>query len=374
MRRTGHIRERSAGHFELRYQADGKTRTVTFRGGAKDAKTELRRLLRQVDMGEHADVGNKLTVGTWLTQWLSSVQETLAPQSHDRYGETIKNHLIPGLGDIPLAKLAESHITKFYASLERKDGKGAMAPRTRRQLHRVLSSALRRAVEDRMIARNPADTFRKRLPKVEKGEMKVLTPEQSRQLLDAVRDTPLYTPVLLALATGARRGECLALRWRNVDLDNGTVLIAESLEQRRGVPIRSKAPKGEKQRSVALPAFAVDALRSLKLRQTEQMFALGARVDGDTLVCMRRDGRAPSPASVTSTFTRLVARLPGMPAIHFHSLRHSHATALLQAGVHPKVAQERLGHASVAITLDLYSHVSSDMDKDAADRLDRAFQ
>ena len=166
----------------------------------------------------------------------------------------------------------------------------------------------------------------------------------------------------------------MALRWRNVDLDNGTVLIAESLEQRRGVPIRSKAPKGEKQRSVALPAFAVDALRSLKLRQTEQMFALGARVDGDTLVCMRRDGRAPSPASVTSTFTRLVARLPGMPAIHFHSLRHSHATALLQAGVHPKVAQERLGHASVAITLDLYSHVSSDMDKDAADRLDRAFQ
>jgi integrase len=381
MRRTGHIRQRAPGSFELRYSigvdpATGRRRiaTATVKGSRRDAEKELRRLLRQVDTGEHAAAGNKLTVGAWLSQWLASVRETLAPQSHDRYSEIVTNHLIPGLGDVPLARLTESHITTFYSSLERKDGKGAMAPRTRRQLHRVLSSALRRAVEDRMISRNPTDMFRKRMPKVEKVEMKVLTAAQSRQLLDAARDTPLYGPVLLALATGARRGECLALRWRNVDLEAGTVLIAESLEQRRGVPIRSKAPKGEKQRSIALPAFAVDALRGLKLRQVEQMFALGVRVEGDTLVCMHPDGKTPSPAAITNAFARLVARLSGMPAIRFHSLRHGHATALLLAGVHPKIAQERLGHSSVAMTMDLYSHVTSEMQRDAADKLDKAFR
>jgi integrase len=375
---SGHIRQRSPGSFEIRYRlSGGKVATATVRGSRKDAEKELRRLLRQVDTGEHVGPGAKMTVATWLKKWLVQVREELAPQSHDRYGEIVANHLIPGLGDITLAKLTPTDVGDFYAILAtggRRDQKdGALAPRTRRQLHRVLSSALNRAVEQQIIPRNPTDVFRRRLPRIEKREMLVLSAEQSLELLAAAQDGPLYAPVLLAISTGARRGECLALRWRSIDLDNGTALIFESLEQRRGHPIRAKAPKGEKSRSVALPAFAVAALRVLKREQAEHLFKLGIRQNGDTLVCLQPDGRAPSPAAVTNSFARLVAKVDGMPAIHFHSLRHSHATALLAAGVHPKIAQERLGHSSVAMTLDLYSHVTAEMQRGAADKLDEAF-
>lgn len=360
---TGHIRQRSPGSFEIRYAVDGKRKTATVRGTKRDAEKELRRLLRQVDLGEHADAG-QMTTGAWLTQWLGLVEETLAPQSHDRYETIIRCHLAPALGDVPLAKLAANHIAAAYAGLR-------MAPSTRRLIHRVLVAALARAVELSMIPRNPANVLRRRLPRVEATEMAVLTAEQVRRLLDAVGPgEDLHAPVLLALATGARRGECLALCWRNVNLDAGTVLISESTEKRTGQPARAKAPKNNRSRTVTLPSLAVAALRARKLAQAQELLRLGVRQDGSTLVCTRADGQVPSPVGLTIAFRRLMATLD-LPNIHFHSLRHTHATQLLAAGVHPKVAQERLGHSTVALTIDLYSHVSEGMQRDAADKLDR---
>jgi integrase len=382
-RRSGHLRERSPGAFEIRYSfgsdpATGKRRiaTATVRGSRKDAEKELRRLLRSLDTGEHVDP-NRITVREWLETWLAAVRSEVAPKTHERYGEIVNLLLIPALGNLQVAKLAPVHIQDAYngwATGGRRDGKpGGLAPRTRRHIHRILSAALTRAVEQQLIARNPCDVFKKRLPKVERREMAVLTPEQSARLLDALRHSHIYWPVLIALATGVRRGEVLAIRWRNVDLDRGTVRIVESLEQIK-TGLRFKAPKTDRARAVTLPSFAVEELRRLKREQAESLLALGVRQAGDTLVCARRDGKPLQPQSLTHEFPRFLARLTDVPRVRFHDLRHSHATQLLLAGVHPKVAQERLGHSTVTTTLDLYSHVTATMQEDAAGRLDAAFR
>ena len=383
MRRTGHIRERSPGSFELRYAlgtnpATGKRRTATatVHGSRKDAERELRRLLRAVDTGEHVDP-NRITVREWLRTWLGATRQEVAPRTAERYAEIVTNFLVPALGKLQLTKLAPVHIQDAYngwAAGGRRDGKeGGLAPRTRRHIHRILSSALARAVEQQLIARNPCDIFRKRLPKVERREMAVLTTEQSQNLLDAIRHSRVYWPVMIALATGMRRGEVLALRWRNVDLDRGNLRVVESLEQTKA-GLRAKAPKSEKARAITLPVFAIEELRHLRREQAEELLMLGCRQSGDTLLCARADGEPMQPRSLTYEFTRLVARLKGIPRVRFHDLRHSHATQLLLTGVHPKVAQERLGHSTISVTLDLYSHITTTMQEDAASKIDAAFR
>lgn len=224
-----------------------------------------------------------------------------------------------------------------------------------------------------MITRNPADAFKKRLPKVERREMTTLSTDQSARLLAAIKHTRVYWPVLLALSTGMRRGEVFALRWKNVDFDRASLRVMESLEQTKA-GIRFKAPKTDRTRAVTLPVFAVDELRRLKRQQAEELLILGIRQTGETLVCARADGEPMQPQSLTHQFTRLIGRVRDLPRIRFHDLRHSHATQLLLAGVHPKIAQERLGHATITTTLDLYSHVTETMQSDAAERLDVLFR
>jgi integrase len=150
-----------------------------------------------------------------------------------------------------------------------------------------------------------------------------------------------------------RRGEILALRWKNIDLDRGVVRVVESLEQTKGGTLRFKAPKTDKTRAITLPSFAVEELRSFKRDQAEELIALGIRQTGDTLACARADGKPHQPRSLTHEFTYLVRRTGDLPRIRLHDLRHSHATQLLLAGVHPKIVQERLGHSTISTTLDL---------------------
>jgi integrase len=169
-----------------------------------------------------------------------------------------------------------------------------------------------------------------------------------------------------------RRGEILALRWGNVDLDRGTVSVVESLEQTRARGLRFKSPKSGKGRSITLPHFAIDELRRRKREQAEALLALGIRQDARTLVCATQDGSPRSPESFTTRYMEYVSKA-GVPRVRFHDLRHSHATQLLAAGVHPKIVQERLGHSSISMTLDIYSHVTATMQADAAARLDAAY-
>lgn len=380
MRRRGTIKSRSSGSYRIRYSlgrdpVSGKRRfgTATVRGTRKDAERELTRLLRTADTGEHVDP-SRMTVGQWLDQWLDTIRGEVTPKTHERYADIAESYLVPALGNAPLTKLTPTQIQNANNAWAtgRRDGKpGGLSPGTRRYIHHILKAALSRAVEQQVLVRNPATVLRP--PKIERQEMTTLSTEQSARLLETIRHIRLYWPVLLALSTGMRRGEILALRWRNVDLDRATLRVMESLEQTKA-GIRFKAPKSDRTRAITLPAFAVDELRRLKREQAEELLRVGVRQSGDTLVCCREDGEPKLPNSLTNDFTYIIGRAKDIPRVRFHDLRHSHATQLLLAGVHPKIAQERLGHSTIVMTLDLYSHVTETMQSDAAERLDAAWR
>jgi integrase len=344
MRPRGTIKSRSAGSYRLRYSLGRdpvtgrrKFASTTIRGTRKQAEKELVRLLRTVDTGEHVDP-TKATIGEWLRLWLNAVRVEVSPKTHERYAEIVRCYLLPAFGNIQLQRLTPSDIQRGYNSFDRNP-----SPRTRRHVHRILKSALARAVEQQALARHPATNLR--LPKVPKVEVTALSVEQTKLLLRSIRHTTTYWPTLLAVATGMRRGEILALRWRSVDLDAGLVRVVGSLEQTKS-GLRFKSTKTEKARAVPLPSFALKELRRWKREQAQRLLEVGVRQSGSTLVCCREDGEPKQPESLTHEFTYLVGRIRDLPRVRFHDLRHSHATQLLASGVHPKIVQERLGHSS----------------------------
>jgi integrase len=375
----GHIRARGPGAWELKYDVgrDPKTgrritRYKTVRGGKKDAQRELRELLGAVDRGMVADAG-KMTVGAWLAQWIEEARHTVSLKTHERYSEIVSQHLLPALGAHQLAKLAPVHIQGFYSDAlktGRLDGKGGLSPQTVVHFDRVLHLALKRARSLRLITVNPAEDVER--PQVERREMQTLNDDQAARLLAAASTTRLYVPIVLAVATGLRRGELLALRWQDIDLTTGVVQVVRSLEQ-TNERLRFKAPKTKSsRRPVVLPASVLEVLRAHKVRQLEERFLLG--LGKGELVFTRVDGRPISPDTFTSWVARVAKRAGVGHIMPVHGLRHTHITNLLRANVHPKVASERAGHSSVGFTLDRYSHVIPSLQEDAAVRIDAALR
>lgn len=373
----GRIRQRSANSWELSWDmpADGSGKRLrrfkNVKGGRKDAERELRRILRELDTGSYVEP-SKLTLGRFLSDWLGEI-EVSATTLH-RYKQLVEGYLVPALGGHVLSRLTPAQIDHAYAGWKaegRRDGKpGGLSPRTRLHLHRVLMTALKAAVRKQLLARNPAEAAN--APKIkERFRPAMLTPDQANRLLDGLAHTRLHMPVLLALATGMRRGEILAVRWRDI---RGSVLQVERSLAHVKEKSFFKEPKSGKPRSVTLPAFALEGLAAHRKKQAEELLKLGVRQTAETLVCCRYDGKPLHPLSLTHEFSRLVKGMKDVPRIRFHDLRHSHASALLAANVHPKIVQERLGHSTIAITMDLYSHVTETLQEDAASRLDAAFR
>jgi integrase len=372
----GHVRERSPGHWAIVIDVpseDGKRkqRWHSFKGTTREAQKECARLITEMERGTHVEPSRD-TVAEFLEHWIEHMQGQVSPRSHERYAEIARKNLVPLLGGLKLTKLQSVHISQAYAKAlasGRRDGSGGLSARTVTHMHRVLREALQQAVRWQRLDRNPADAVRP--PKVERKQMKVLDTDAAVRLIGAARGTPLFMPILLAVRCGMRRGEVAALRWRNVDLERGQISIVASAEQTdRGV--REKEPKNGKGRTIVLSATEVEELRSHRRRQAEALLALGVRLTDDHHVVTRADGLALQPRSLTHAFVKFVRR-HGFQ-IRLHDLRHSHATHMLAAGVHPKIAQERLGHSSVGITLDLYSHVLPGMQAEAVSRVDAALQ
>ena len=294
MRPRGTISSRSQGSHRIRISLGrdpitGKRRfsTKTVRGSLNEAKRELTRLLSSIDNGEHVDP-TRMTVGDWLDTWIAATKAEVSGKTHERYAEIVRCYLMPALGMIPPQKLTAADIQRAYGGFDRNP-----SPRTRRHIHRILKSALARAVEQQRLSRNPAATI-KRLPKVEPKPVATLTVEQSTRLPGAIRHTTTYWPVLIALATGMRRREILALRWKNVDLDSGAVRVVESLEQTKA-GLRFKSTKSEKARAVPLPRFAIAELRDWKRKQAEALLRLGV----SSPVKMSRFDQAVSAVAAT---------------------------------------------------------------------------
>lgn len=339
--------------------------------GKREAQKELAKLLADLARGTYIEPG-KLTVGEYLEKWLADyARVNVSAKTLERYEGIVRQHLIPNLGSYPISKLQPLHIQEYYSRAlrgGRLDGRpGTLSPTTVLHHHRVLREALAQAVRWQIIPRNPADAVEP--PRPAKKEMQVLTAEQIVRVLEAARGTYLYIPILLATATGMRRGEILALRWQDVDLAAGTISVVRSLEQTKA-GLSFKEPKtARSRRVVVLPTFAVEALRKHRIRQVEQRLQVGPAWQDHGLVCCREDGTPIRPDSITVLY-KAVLRRAGVPRVRFHDLRHSHATLLLGQGVHPKVVSERLGHSQIAVTMDLYSHVSLPMQQEAVQKLD----
>jgi integrase len=220
-----------------------------------------------------------------------------------------------------------------------------------------------------MLPRNPADAVDP--PKVERKQMVVLDTDATAAVIEEARRTTNFIPIVLAVLTGLRRGEIAALRWKSVRLDAGQLSVVASAEQTKA-GVREKESKSGRCRTVALPALLVDELRQHRVQQAEDMLRLGVRLGDDHHVFMKADGNPVQPNSLTHAITNFMKARGGK--VRLHGLRHSHATHLLVANVHPKIVSERLGHSKVGITLDLYSHVLPGMQEDAAARVDNALR
>lgn len=297
----------------------------------------------------------------------------MAPKTLERYAEICRKTIAPQIGDVILSKLKTDRIDAAFSVMltsGRRGTAGGLAPRTVHHARRVLIKALGQAVTWDRLSKNPA--LATTPPKVERKRMLAYDAGQTADLLDAVRSTRMFVPTLLAVMCGMRRGEIIALRWRNVDLDGKVISIVESAEQTKEC-VRFKPPKSGKARTVALSGYVADELRSHRARQAEEQLKLGLRGDEESFVVAQVDGKHLQPRSLTHEWMRIIQKT-ALPRIRFHDLRHTHASQMLAAGVHPKIASERLGHSTVGITLDLYSHVMPGMQADAAEQVDAAIR
>ena len=366
---------------ELPRDADGKrcSRSYTF-PTRKQAESEMHRLLRELDTGQWADP-SRLAFGEYLTRWLDdAAKPSVGRRTYERYEAILRLHVRPTLGSLPLAKLRPLHLQHLYAQLQL-DGMSAAGVG---KVHARLHTALRQAVRWQMLPFNPADGVE--LPRVERRAPQALTDAEAARLLriaqlpDAHGQTRMFAPLVVTLATGLRRGELLGLRWRDVDLDGGALSVVQALEQdAHGVHV--KTPKtARSRRRITLPPFAAQVLRAHRSTQDEKRLKAGANWKSGDFVFASTDGGLWYPANFSRAYRAVLARsskdaegrdVPPLTC-RFHDLRHTHASQLLRAGVHPKVVSERLGHANVGITLDLYSHVLPGLQEEAAQLWDKA--
>ncbi len=349
---------------------------ITFRGNKKEAEEKLREILRQIDTGAFVDP-SKMTVAEYLDYWLEAYGPNLAPRTLDGYSRIISLHLKPALGKVLLQKLQPAHLQAYYAKAlieGRKDNKKAkgLSPTTVLQHHRLMREALKHAMQWQMVYRNVADAVQP--PRRTKHEIQPPTGEQVQTVLEALRGTSLYMPAYIAAMTGLRMGEILGLGWDSIDLEARTVQIKRTLVRRADgelVFAPPKTPKSRRQLNLAPPL--VRALKDHRKTLLEWRLAAGEAWQSLDLVCCLEDGSPINPGRLSNGFSRSAKKALGF-AVRFHDLRHGAATLLLQAGVHPKVVADILGHSQISITLDTYSHVIPGLGRDAMQKLADALE
>ncbi len=365
----GHIKQRSKGTWSLvvflgRDPVSGKKRYKwrTVKGTKKQAESELNKLLREIETGTDLEPG-RLTTAEFLEQWLDASRSRVGPRTWERYAQLMRLHVAPVLGSIPLGKLRPLHLERLYSKLL---GKG-LGARTVLHVHRVLHSALRQAVRWQLVPRNVAGAVTP--PRPVTRDIEAIDPEQAIHLIESVKGTWLEVPVVLAVGTGMRRGEVLGLRWKDIDLSSRRARIAQTLQGTQE-GLQFLPPKTHRsKRSVSLPAFVVETLKLHRKAQNERRLLVGESWHDNDLVVDGGNGEPVAPHTLSQTF-RTASRRAGLD-LNFHGLRHAHASLMLAGGVHLKVVSERLGHSTIGITADLYSHVTPVLEQQAAATLDR---
>jgi integrase len=340
---------------------------VSVKGTKKDAEKRLSDMLHQIDTGSFMRPG-KTTVADFLERWLNDyAKPNLSPRSYERYESIVRVHLLPRLGSIPLVQLKSAHIQDLYAAGLQK----GLSARGVRYHHVVLHKALQTALKWGLVNRNAADGVD--VPKARRPEMQTWDENDIMRFLEAAKSTPYHALFHLALFTGMRRGEILALKWSDVDLLGSQICVNRSVQHLRdGSYVYTEPKTAKSRRPIALTPSTAQLLKEYHDRQKWNRIILDKPLTNDNLVFSTLEGKPLRPNTVSRAWQILAARA-GVKVIRFHDARHSHASIFLKLGVHPKIVQERLGHSTIAITLDMYSHVAPGLQETAARRFDEAF-
>jgi integrase len=367
----GHVRKRGRKWVvvvDVGRHENGKRKQRWYSGfeRKRDAERALADLLAKQQRGEYVDP-SRLTLGRFLEDdWLQSVRTSLREGTFESYRRNVRVHIVPRLGDVPIQQLTAARLNGFYGDLLSGTHRRSLSPRTVRYVHTILRRALQAAVRWGLVVRNVADQADPPSPKASRPRpMKTWRATELSQFLEHVQKDRLYPLWVVLASTGMRRGEALGGYWTDVDLDAGRWQVRHTLVA-VGHQLRDSTPKTDRgRRSVALDPATVRVLRGWRRRRLEERLAWGPTWTDTGRIFTREDGTDLHPERASERFDRLVAT-SGLPRVTVHGLRHTHATLALQAGVHPKVVQERLGHSSVAFTLDVYSHAIPAMQQDAA--------
>ncbi len=341
------------------YTSSGPKRRYVTGKTREEARQKLAKAMADRD-GSLVFEDGGITVGEYLERWLKdSVRGTVRQSTYEAYGYVTYPHVVPALGRVKLKALTPVHVRNLCK--EKLDG--GLSCATVRKMRGVLQKALDQAVSDGLVPRNAAKGIR--LPQGKKKEIRPLYPDEARALLEAARGDRLETLYVLAVSTGLREGELLALRWEDVDLEGAVLRVSQTLT-RDGGKVSVGPPKTKNsRRTVGLTDGAVESLRGHLARQLEGMERMGSLYRPGGLVFANEVGGIVNPSNLRNRSLKALLKRAGLPPIRFHDLRHTCATLLLSRNVNPKIVSEMLGHASIAITLDTYSHVLPTMQQNA---------
>jgi integrase len=342
-------------------------RNKTIKGNKKDAEAYLSATLTQISTGTFVEP-LKLTVGEYLDKWLTTAAKPrLREQTFDDYSAKLESYVRPRIAAQRLADLRPLDIQTLYSKMAERN----LSPRTIRYTHAILSSALKQAVRWNMLPRNPCDAVE--LPRLERKEMQALSPNEVTKFLSAAQDDEYGTLFAFAIATGMRPEEYLALKWSDVDLDARIATVTRTIVWRKGGGWYFGEPKTTRsRRTVPLPDSISRALKTHRAKQSEMKLKAGADYASHNLMFATREGKPLNLRNLTLRHFRPTLKRAGLSeTFRLYDLRHTCASLLLGANEHPKIVSERLGHASITLTLDTYSHVLPTMQKGASEKLER---
>ena len=373
---TRTINGKNYTYYEARYTAGfdpgtGKQIQRSITGKTqKEVSQKLKASLAALDSGTYI-APCKMTVAEWVDVWASQYLGGVKESTVAAYNATIRTHIKPGLGAIRLDALDTHLVQSFYNGLrESTKDRAAVSPKTVKNVHGILHKALQQAVANGYIRFNPTNSCI--LPRIEKKELQPLDEAETKLFLDAVKGHPLELLYTITLFTGLREGEALGLTWDRVDFMRGTILISKQLqkEKKAGGQFRLVSLKNDKPRRIQPAPWVMQLLRDRKLQQYEHKEKAGAAwANPLNLVFTNELGGNLIPQTVVRHFKEIVTAI-GRPDARFHDLRHSYAVASLRSGDDIKTVQGNLGHATAAFTLDVYGHVTNQMQEASAIRME----